>query len=386
MKSTIFLKSFIIILIILTLLFISSLPLPTLLTSPIEKSKTYHTQTTQLEANNLKVPSINLNLLHSILAMDSSATNFYPKNVTNLDDTYHGSNQSCATEWWYFDAILNQQYSFQFSIHIYDIYSTGFATIQCNIYNNTTKIISEKIMHHQSTMTLSQNKPYIAINNNPLMICNQQMTNGHEKYQITYSGAQYSFNLTYIGITSGWKGTTTAGEWAVIHPKAIVNGSITINNTAIPVSGIGYHDHNWNVTFTTGLNYGWLWGKTITNEHSLTWAAIFETWYKKSSLLVINKDNNGYLNIPTEQLDLSVTQLKFINGMIIPYSFSVSVHTYTCDLLLTIDVIDSDFISILGIINYWRFHVHITGSLSIDNQFERINDYNIAEFICFRPY
>ena len=320
------------------------------------------------------------------LNKNPTSTSFLPENLTFSDDAYHGSNKTYATEWWYFDAALNQGYTVQFGIHIHNIISTGIATIHCNIYHHGQPIINERLIQPLSTLSLSSKKPFITINNEIIMQGFQNSQEKPDKYHVSYSGDNYAFDLIYNGITKGWKGSTLAGDWAVIFPKAIVQGSLTIKNSTIKCLGTGYHDHNWNVTASTGLNFGWLWGKTSISNYTLTWANIFETWFKGSPLLVINKDHNGYLNIPANNLQFSVTDISFKNGMLVPYGFSLSGNTQNHSFSLKITVLNSDYITILGLINYWRYHIHITGSFTVDDEKETINNYDIAEFIRFRPY
>ncbi|HMA83000.1 MAG TPA: hypothetical protein VKP59_02100 [Candidatus Thermoplasmatota archaeon] len=324
--------------------------------------------------------------LLSVLNKNPSSTSFQPENLTFSDDAYHGSNQTYSTEWWYFDATLNQEYTIQFGIHIHHIITMGIATIHCNIYHKGQSIINERLVQPLSTLRLSSQKPFISINNKIIMQGQQKENGKPDTYQIIYSGDDYAFDLTYKGITYGWKGNTAAGDWAVVFPKAMVQGSLTIQNTTIKSSGIGYHDHNWNVTASTGLNFGWLWGKTSISNYTLTWANIFETWYKGSPLLVINKDYNGYTNVPANNLYFSVINVSFKNGMLVPTGFLLSGKLQNYNFSLKITVLNSDYITVLGLINYWRYHIHITGSFTVNDQKETVDDYNIAEFIRFRPY
>lgn len=310
---------------------------------------------------------------------------FHPEDINETDDKFHGSKVTYGNEWWYFDAMLNNQYTLQFSIHVYTVLNKGFATIQCNIYKHKQSVISERTLYPLSYLNLSDETPKISLNNHLIMYIQHDNYN-QLLYRISYDQQNFSFDLSFTGITQGWKGTTTAGNWAVILPKALVRGQLCIENTTESVSGVGYHDHNWNVTMSTGLNFGWLWGKTNTDHYTLIWAQIFERWYKETPLLVVNENYNGYFNIPAKNIDLSITQTEFKNGMIIPYGFNLSAHSETYDLSLNISVINSDYITIIGLINYWRYHIHVIGTLSINNYKESIDDYNIAEFIRFRPY
>lgn len=319
------------------------------------------------------------------LHLDTLHPFFQPQNLTNGDDAYHESNQTYSTEWWYFDAKLNEEYSLQFSIHLYTIIGMGFATIQCNLYKKGMPLISERNIHSLKNMTFSKQKPHITLNKKTVMTTQQKNT-VPDRYRLIFSGSNYSFNLTFNQLTEGWKGTTSAGDWAVVFPKAIVNGILTIENKSRSVRGTGYHDHNWNVTLSSGLNFGWLWGKTITNDYSITWANIYETWYKDAPLMIINEDGEGYRNIPSNQITITVTNVEWKNGLIIPKGFIISAQTKTCYVNLNIDAIQSDYTTVLGLINYWRYHIHTRGILQIDGRTEQIDEYNIAEFIRFRPY
>ena len=383
-------KNHLLVMFLLTILLIHSVSMSAFPISSIISNKEKHTSSnilvTQFQSRINKFPFIQKDNFNSISTTDPTSYSFHPENITQLDDVYHGSNQSFATEWWYFDATLNERYTVQFSIHIYDFFETGFARIQCNIYDEGIPIISTRTIEEMSSLTLSKKVPYITLDNMPIMTCNYDSSGAPDEYFITYSGSNFSFDLIYQSVTKGWKGKHSAGDWAVILPKALVRGKLTIDNLVHPVSGMGYHDHNWNVTISAGMNYGWVWGKTLTKQHGITWANIFETWYSESPLIVVNKDNGGYENIPAEQMSFSITKFKFFYGMILPDGFSILAQTDTCLLSVTIDVIDSDFKTVLGFINYWRYHIHTTGKIIIDNQTEIIDDYSLAEYICFRPY
>ena len=78
--------------------------------------------------------------------------------------------------------------------------------------------------------------------------------------------------------------------------------------------------------------------------------------------------------------------IEFKNGMILPYGFHLSVETKEYTLSLSLEIINSDYVTVLGLINYWRYHIHSMGTLKINDHTQTIDDYNIAEFMRFRPY
>ena len=205
-------------------------------------------------------------------------------------------------------------------------------------------------------------------------------------YTIFYKTINASISLEYKGLTNGWKGITPAGNWAVILPKASVEGYIEFKGMRHHLTGIGYHDHNWNVTITAGMNFGWIWGKTNSPNYTITWADILPVWYQENPILILNKENNGYTNIPYSNIHTAIKGLSLKNGYIIPWRFCVTAEYKDISLNMFIDTLSVDYRTIFGLINYWRYHIHCTGSLTINGVTENIDDYNIAEFIRFRFY
>jgi hypothetical protein len=314
-------------------------------------------------------------------------TSFTPTDVTISDDRFHNSNTIQYTEWWYFDADLSNNYTVQLSVHVYNILSMSFATINYNVYRFGLPIEEHRTMYTANEISLSPEEPYVFLHDDSFkMIGVFEPELEKMYYHITYTIENTSMDLYYQSLTKGWKGKTTAGDWAVMLPRATVFGTLVIDNTAIKVRGVGYHDHNWNVTISTGLNFGWVWGKTDTNTYTITWADILTTWFKGDPLLVVNKEHDGYYSVPMENLTFSITDIAFKDGMLIPNGFSLAGKTNNITINMEISVIDTDYTTVLGVINYWRYHVHSKGTVTFNNDTETIDDYDIAEFIRFRFY
>ncbi|MFO8077740.1 MAG: hypothetical protein R6U21_03760 [Thermoplasmatota archaeon] len=311
---------------------------------------------------------------------------FNPQNITLEDDAYQNTSETPSTEWWYFDATLSEDHTVQFSIHLYDFYDMNFITLNLNIYHQGTAIVEYRTMYRFKTFEFSETIPLILKNDDIIMKGEYDEKTDSLMYTLTYSTFNASIDLHYQSITQGWKGKTPAGGWAVPLPQATVNGTIHYDDKTISVEGTGYHDHNWNVTVNAGLNFGWIWGKTTSPNYAITWSNIMTTWFFGKPLLVVNQENNGYYNIPTEALNIAVTSIQFKNGFIIPYGFIITAQTETIDIDLIITVKSTDYSSVLGIINYWRYHIHTSGSITVDHHTEEIDDHDIAEFIRFRFY
>lgn len=318
---------------------------------------------------------------------DSDDSFFIPSDADLSDDAFHNSNELQYTEWWYFDADFGNNLTLQFSIHVYNILKMSFIMVNYNVYQSAASIVSQRTMYPSSDFFISYDEPNISLGDDNLKLIgylgpDQQTMH----YHISYTVEDSSMDLYYRGTTKAWKGTTPAGDWAVILPRAYVSGSLVINDSKIKVAGIGYHDHNWNVTSSAGINFGWIWGKTSSDTYTLTWANILTTWFNGNPLFIVNKEYDGYYSIPSNDLSFKITEISFKDGMIIPYGFSLDGYADNITVDLCISVIQTDYTTIGGIINYWRYHVHSKGTITFNDHTESIDEYNIAEFIRFRFY
>ncbi|MCK4332764.1 MAG: hypothetical protein KAV40_04220, partial [Thermoplasmatales archaeon] len=68
----------------------------------------------------------------------------------------------------------------------------------------------------------------------------------------------------------------------------------------------------------------------------------------------------------------------------VPYSFVLEVQKEDVSLQINMDVIDTHHVRWAGIINYWRYHIRCTGSITVDSQTETIDEIQLAEYIRFR--
>jgi len=311
---------------------------------------------------------------------------FEPVDISVNDDAYHGSNSLNNVEWWYFDTILSNGYSTQLSINVFNIFSSNFVTVNFNLYKNGESIERHRSFYSIANTYLSPYTPMILINNQLIMLGQYNNKTNNMNYEIHYETNNVKIDLEFLGLTKGWKGETPTGRWAVVLPKAKVEGTLKIDQKNILVSGLGYHDHNWDVTVASGLNYGWMWGKTTTQNYTIIWSEIMTTWYKGSPLLVVNQDHEGYYNIPANSLEIRITERRIKDGFLIPYGFLINGETNNISINADIKIVDTDYQSVMGIINYWRYHVSVYGTITVNGHSETIIDDNIAEYIRFRFY
>jgi len=312
---------------------------------------------------------------------------FSPQDIELQDDAFHGSESLHFVEWWYFDATFDFGYSIQVNFNVYSVLSQGFASVSINVYQHGEPLVSEREFYEITEFYASTETPDIAVQDQPVMQGYIDNATGHWIYDITLELGNISIDLSYEGLTEGWKGITPMGGWGVILPEAEVKGRLTFNNQDVHhVRGIGYHDHNWDVTVFAGLNYGWFWGNIRTENYTLVWADILTTWYLDEPLLVMNRRYNGYHNIQSEDITIRVDNIRWNHGMLIPNTILLDVHKNELDLHVEMKTSTLQYVSIGGVINYWRYHLDCTGELMINGETEYIDNIHIAEFIRFRFY
>jgi len=313
---------------------------------------------------------------------------FSPRNITLEDDAFHGADALHFIEWWYFDTCLDDGYNIQVSINVYDVFSLGLVVININVYKNGDIKATGKEIYSLNNFNASKEVPLIKLDGTKIMEGYIDEKTGNFIYNLSLDINKIYLDLRFTSLTEGWKGNTSFGEWAVIMPKAGVDGIIKIggNDRYHKVKGFGYHDHNWNVTIFAGINFGWIWGKVNSDNYTAIWCDILTTWYINDPLIVVNKENEGYVNINPEDIQIIVKDVRFKNGMLIPYSLSINACNKNISLSVEVKVLETHYTSLMSLVNYWRYHVKYTGSITVCSKTENIDEKNIAEFIRFRPY
>ncbi len=311
---------------------------------------------------------------------------FLPRDIQLSDDAFYGSGFSRYTEWWYFDAVLNDGYSVQLSIRLISFLRQilGFAVLRLDIYKDGNLKTHNRKVYFLKQLHLSTNEPLIKLGKKHIMKGYIDEKTKKWTYDLSFKIDDASADLCFIGITKGWKGTNPSGDgWGVILPRAEVSGEIKIGNEKISVNGIGYHDHNWQVKTAAVLNFGWFWGKINTNNYTIVWATIFKTRLFGQPLLVINKKNQDYFNIKPEYIHFIGKDISIENGKEIPRSFIIDAQDENVSVHVEMEVIKIHHVKMLFIMNYWRYHVKCKGFISVDSKEESIHEQHIAEFLRF---
>ena len=308
---------------------------------------------------------------------------FTLENIELKDDAFHGADSLNFAEWWYFDAIFDNNYSAQITIYVFGVLTQKFIISQVNFYKNGISVFSKQEYYIFNELDVSKEIPFIQIDGKQLMKGYIDEISGLWTYDVTLDFADTSIDLQFIGKTKGWKGDLSIGGWAAILPKAEVNGKIKLDDVEYFVKGIGYHDHNWGMNLFDLLHFGWYWGKINSDNLTIVWFVILNTRFDTENLCVISKDEGEYINIDSKDIYFNAKDYNLDYIWLIPNSFvlKVNIKDIYFSILMNAQTIDSDF-KING--HYWRYHINCLGNIIINGDMKDISSIQIAEFMRLR--
>jgi len=314
------------------------------------------------------------------------------------DDAFHGSKYILDIEWWYFDAVFENGLSAHIGFRLYHICEIGVLQVRINLYKHGT-LIKEKIHRFfLSNIIIDKEKPIIIINGKKVVSLDIDKRNKQKPwmYTINLSIEDVSVNLIFTSISDGWKIETDSTCWTVPLPTANVNGTVSFDGKTEKVKGNGYHDHNWGYSPTTVIqNFGWYWGRITAEKLHVTWANTIISKTKQDLITVVNKPYLGnneppfFTSIHPNEIELKTNNYKKYNNFFIPYSFELIFNQQNTTSQppvsgkLTMNTIDIHYDKIF-IINYWRYHVNVSGTITYGSFKERLkNKSQIIEYLRF---
>ena len=310
--------------------------------------------------------------------------------ITPKDDAFHGSPKRIAAEWWYFDAVFDNGYSAHLGFKTFSRGKLGLVSPMIELYRNGNLLVQKQSRHLFRDFKTSEEYPKAEILNKKIIRFD------YERYRKTREWV-YNFNLRidecfvdldFIGLTEGFKIETENESWTVALPKAKVKGEIKIKDEKISVEGTGYHDHNWNYSLLTVMNYGvgWYWGKISSKTLNIVWAKIVKSSDRYELIGVINKDNNGFYNINPRNVKFTLDNFSGRGRKRIPTTISLEINDEINGENINADIkmrADKIHFGKALVAPYWRYHMKPSGFISINNEKEKVEDISIAEYLKF---
>ncbi len=307
-----------------------------------------------------------------------------PEDVTIGDDAYHPS-ELPRTEWWYFDASLNDGYSIQANVRVTTTLHRGAVSTRLELYKDGQLLADTHTKQTLSHLTASVTTPNVVLDGRQLILGTYNATKDAYDYTVSFGDTGLNTTLQFTGRTKGWKIVRSHNDsWAVMCPRADVTGTVNYRGITLSVTGLGYHDHNWGVGPKKIIPYGWFWGKINSDHYTLTWSALLSTRATYTLIAVENTEDGGYTYYHPENVWFKPDGYTWDHGHRIPTRFFISIQTPDQMSVFHCNAIGVHYQNYLGIINYWRYHLHNTGSFTFGISTEIVDEIAIGEFTQFR--
>lgn len=320
------------------------------------------------------------NRINTSSASDVKIKNFPSNSIQEIepkDDAFHGTHNYVSMEWWYFDAILNDDYALHAGFKVYSLRNMGIVYPIVEIYKGQDLLCRLLKPYVLDSFSASTSYPSVKVAGQSIITFDTQEfnTTGKWRYTVSVHINNQGVNLTFIGTTIGWKYTIlNREEWAVILPKAEVYGTIIVDGEPINVTGRGYHDHNWNFTIGTKFReWGWYWGRLTGEKYTLICAWFIQSPFKYDNLVVLNKDNDGFIEIDPKDIHLSFTNYTWKNGMHLPSNIQISVENTSVKVDVFMNTLSMYLVG-SPLVYYWRYFVYANGFISLDDDIENFTD------------
>lgn len=320
--------------------------------------------------------------------------------ITPQDDAFHGSINVVDIEWWYFDAVFDNGYSVTVALRTIHRGKSGVMRSCIEVYKDGKAEVEVVKTYLFRDFHTSGSIPFVRLGDKTVVEFDEERYNktGEWRYHVSLKIDEYAVDLTFTGITKGWKIETPKNSWAVPLPKAKVDGTITVHGAVIPVQGVGYHDHNWDYSITTAVkNSGWFWGHITGDTLTLIWAKTMKTSGLHTLIAVVNQTQEstsyekGFITINQDAIVLTPKDYVYSHRRWIPTKFEFHIHDVVSTMnlpvhaTLTMELIDVRYSRIFTA-HYWRYHMKTSGSITVGLKTETFTDApQIVEFLSFKP-
>ena len=315
---------------------------------------------------------------------------YEPEDIDLEDAAFHRSYGRYHGEWWYFEGIFDNGYSIVLGIATLSKGDSGLCILALHVYN-ATKL--EIFLHKNVSFKefeASEKYPFIRAFGKPVMMFDRAGYNqtGEWVYNVSIEIDGQEANLTFTGSTKGYKGEILRGWYGPVLPKADVEGTLILNGDQINVSGLGYHEHGYEIAFPI-FEWGWYWSKIVSDSYTLTWAKMMNTrWWEQTRAAIFSQDQGGYININPENIKLKASKYRFDNWRIIPTKFVLNISDPENRIYVnvTMETLNTHHIGVAyKLIHYWKYHLKVNGEITYGSITETIEDeIQVLEITRFR--
>jgi len=316
-----------------------------------------------------------------------------PQNYQRRDDGGHiFPNTESYYEWWYFDASFDNGYHVVVTFHYRNIFlDPMIPSVQMFIY-----------LPDGSRMDCYDAIPPEKATSNP-DYCNVVMGENRiqdmgDHYELILKIKDMGARLIFENVVPPWKpgegfnykdeaAGMTAG-WVVPVPQGTVKGELYVKGETIPVTGAGYHDHNWGNYRFHETFLGWYWGRIHHEKYCVDygWIIPLEKDAPVGSPLLIARP--GEILLSTDHLEVERSDIRTDDASGVAYAGRLTLKTDVLDIGFRMDIairriIESTPLPKVTDWNqyYFRFLADYRMQIRVDGREDHISGEMLNEYI-----
>jgi len=317
-------------------------------------------------------------------------TTYVPRNITPKNASYHLSEKAFTVEWWYFEGIFDNGYNAVVNVILLSKNNIGFCITHLHLFHedHTKDSFSTRTIQSFATFKGSDTHPDISVKGKHIITFDQECYNLSKNwvYMVKFGFNTYAVDLKFAGLTPGWEGDTLGGFYGPVLPMADVEGSITINNSRINVTGIGYHEHAHGIDFPI-WEWGWYWGKIVGDNMSLFWGKMMNTrWNEQARAGILSIKHAGYIPLDPATISMNLLTYTFQAKRFLPTLFVFNITDSERNIVVNVTMTATQIHYLpLGWFHYWRYLITINGEIMYNGHREVLKDATqIMEVMRFR--
>ena len=306
---------------------------------------------------------------------------FTAENMSFDEACFRGTSLRRPIEWWYFDAVFDNGYSVEFHVNLGAAGRLGVVAAMMNFYAGGDLVAHAERTFPAWTLEGSSDGP-------SLWLSGQQVMEG-----FVNAGGRWVFNLSlgldgcnvdlqFVSTSRAWKADILGmWWWGVVQPRASVTGSIGFGGRHIAVNGTGYHEHAWEGRLPNVK--GWFWGKMAGEQLGVVWTDVIKYPWRHYRMVTVNTVGIGYVNLPAENIYISMENYTRVEGWRLPTSFVLRAHGDDVSVAVTARALDITPQVSAGPFNYWRYHVLVEGVVRRGDVAEELHTREIMDYTRF---
>ena len=306
---------------------------------------------------------------------------FAPENITIKDDALHQPDKLCHMETWYFNAVFGNNFSMAIVVSVLQVGSRGSLLAGLYLYRDSElKVYTRKVCLSEH-FHASQEEPFIKMRDEQILRGRIDNTTGSWIYDVSLKNDNCGVNLQFTKTAEGWKGHHFLGWWLVI-PRLHVQGTITLDGKTINVTGNGYHDHNIYPIYAPFTTKGYHFARLGGNSLCITWAVVTKNRFSEGMIAILNQGKMNYLKIGSNGINFTVEESMYDRGELIPKIFSLKINNDRLQVNVTMETLAVHCIR-YPTIKYWRYHLRVSGTITLGSFTEKIDSVEISELMRF---